>query len=109
MSPFLNNRERDQLFLEACYQEDRAALDRWIVESYQTEVAQAMKAAADEMAPVRLSSALVINLVVECTSVIYRDHAKLPSRFHTLKARVRNFAFAYMVQYLRERRRHQQL
>ena len=73
MSPFLNNRERDQWFLQACNQENREALDRWIVESYQTEVTQAMKAAAEELAPVRLSSDLVIELVADCTSLIYED------------------------------------
>jgi hypothetical protein len=107
MCPILNNRQADQLFLEACFHDDRAALDLWIAHSYHVEVAQGMKAAADWLAPGQLRRDDVVSLVVVCTSAIYKEHAKLPSRFRSLKTMVRNFAYAFMVNYLRERWKHQ--
>jgi hypothetical protein len=103
----LISHKRDQLFLKACYEEDREALARWNVESYHTEVLEAMKAAADQVRPSRLNRELVTSLVVACTAAIYEDHANLPSVLYGLKARVRSVAFAYMKKYLSAARQHQ--
>jgi hypothetical protein len=104
MFQVINDCERDRFLLKACHLGEKAALEQWTVDSYWTEVAQAMKSASDRRAPGQLSLELLTNLIVDCTAAIYEQHSTLPSHLFSLKTKVRKFAFAYMMKYLKERR-----
>ena len=108
MSPILNNQVADRLFLEACFNQDRRALNLWIAHSYHVEVAEGMRAAARRFAPGLIDPEEIESLVVVCTSNIYKQHAELPSRLYSLKTRVRDYAYAYMTKYLRNRFKNKQ-
>jgi hypothetical protein len=99
---FLNDCDRDRLFLKACFEGDSAALSQWSVDSYWTEVARAMKEASDKLVSGRLSRELLTSLIVDCTWAIYEQHRTFPSHIFGLKTRARRYAFAYMRKYLTE-------
>jgi hypothetical protein len=98
----MNDYERDELFLKACFEDDRKALDQWNIDSYWTEVALVIKSVLDCKVPGRFNQEWTTHLVVDCTRAIYEKHATLPSRFRSLKTMVQRFAFAYATKYLRE-------
>jgi hypothetical protein len=100
MFPSLNDRERDQIFLKLCFEEDRAALIQWNVDSYRTEVIRTIKAVIDRKVPGRLRSRLITSLVEDCTWIIYENYGTLPSSLHVLKIQVRKFTLAYVNKYL---------
>ena len=102
MIQILNDRERDQLFLKACFEENESALNQWNTDSYWTEVAMAIKTVLNKNASGLFSREWMENLIVDCTSAIYEQHSTFPSRFLSLKTRVQRFAFAYAAKYLKE-------
>lgn len=97
----LNNRLKDQQFLEVCFREEVAALDRWLVDSYFMEVAEAIKEGFYRHATGRIDRVFLEQMIVDCTSAIYEQHATLPSGVFQLKTVVRRFAFSYIRRYLR--------
>lgn len=97
----LNDRERDQILLKRCFEEDRAAQIQWSVDSYRTEVIRTIKAVINDKLPGR-NQDLIASLVTHCTWTIYKNYEKLPSHFGSLKTQVRKFAFGYVNAYLAE-------
>jgi hypothetical protein len=96
----LNDRQRDQILLKRCFEEDRSALIHWDVDSYRTEVIRTIKAVIDCKLPGGLSKDLLANLVIHCTWCMYERYEKLPSHVFSLKTQVQKFAFGYANDYL---------
>jgi hypothetical protein len=99
---FVNDRQRDQIFLKQCFEENRSALDQWNIDSYWTEIAETIKSVLDHKVAGRTDKTLLTELIVDCTWAIYQQYATFPSHFFSLKTRVRWYAMAYVSKYLKE-------
>jgi len=100
-----NNKLADQIFLKACYDDDQQALDQWSVQSYWTEVVEAIRGTLYRYSYTRVDNSLIRELSVNCTSRIYEQYMTVPSRWYDLKTVVRGYAIFYTKQYVQLRLR----
>jgi hypothetical protein len=96
----LNNKLKNKLFLKACFNGDRKALDLWNV-LYWPEVEGAVKIVVSKQTVGPLDPNLVGALVVDCTNQIYQQWRQIPSAIFDLKTRVRKYAISYTITYFK--------
>lgn len=98
----LNNKTKDQLFLQACFDNKQDALDHWGRE-YWREVAHSIKEVLSRYSYNGLvDDKIRQELTVDCTEAIYEQYQSLPSHFFSLKTQVRKYALAYAKKYLKD-------